>query len=285
MKRIAIINQKGGVGKTTTAANLGAALARHGHRVLLIDLDSQSNLTLHLSGDQPPAVEASTFDVLVDGVPLERVILDVPQEGVRVAPGSCDLAGIEQALSQKIGRELLLRDALRSVEASFDLALIDCPPSLGVLSLNALAAADRVVIPLQTEFFALQGMTQLLDVVGVVQQRLNPRLEILGILPCMVDRRTNLTNEVLAEIERHFGNALLKARIRKNVKLAEAPSFGQSILRYAPESNGAEDYLELAAELRQKLGYAVPATEGMAGFSCRPRVPGTTSPPFTPPSL
>ncbi len=256
LKRIAIINQKGGVGKTTTAANLGAALGRLGKRVLLVDLDAQANLTLHLSEEE--SVDKSAFDLLVEGAKVAEVLRPTSEPGVFLVPASEEMAGIEQALSQTIGRELLLRDALASLESAaqsdpaaprFDFVLVDCPPSLGVLSLNALAASDGLLIPLQTEFFALQGMTQLLEVVDLVQSRLNARLKVLGIVPCMVDQRTNLSAEVLAEIERHFGDLLFQARIRKNIKLAEAPSFGQSIFAYAPDSNGALDYAQLAHEL------------------------------------
>jgi len=194
------------------------------------------------------------FELLVDGTPLDEVARELPDEQLWIAPGSGDLVGIEQALSQHIGRELILRDALDAMQTRFDVVLMDCPPSLGVLSLNALAAADSVLIPLQAEFFALQGMTQLLEVVRVVESRLNPALGVLGILPCMVDQRTNLAQEVIAEIRTHFAELVFDTRVRKNVKLAEAPSFGQSILRYAPESNGAEDYLLVAQEFRRRLG-------------------------------
>ncbi|MFQ5505455.1 MAG: ParA family protein [Planctomycetota bacterium] len=262
MHCISIINQKGGVGKTTTAANLGAGLAARGHRVLLLDLDAQANLTMHLSlEDLAPAAApgdggGTIFDVLLDGVPLLRAIQEIPKERLFLVRGSEDLAGIEQALAGKIGRELLLRGALTELEKSgavFDYVLMDCPPSLGILSLNALAAAGQVLIPLQTEFFALQGMAQLFEVIDVVRRRLNSALTVLGILPCLVDQRTKLSAEVVAEISRHFGELLLLSRIRRNVKLAEAPGFGMSVLGYAPGSPGAEDYLALTVEVEDKL--------------------------------
>ncbi|MEZ5989479.1 MAG: ParA family protein [Planctomycetota bacterium] len=275
MKRITILNQKGGVGKTTTAANLGAALARAGRRVLLVDLDPQANLTLHLSGGGLPAGEGGTFALLVDRLPLGRVIRRLEEEGLWLVPADDDLSGIEMALSQTIGRELIMRDALERLRredgTTFDFVLFDCPPSLGVLSLNALAASDLVLVPLQAEFFSLQGMAQLMEVVRVVQARLNPELGVLGILPCLVDGRTRLTGEVLEELERHFGAQLLSARVRRNVKLAEAPSFGSSIFRYAPDSYGAEDYATLARELLARLQGAVAepdrgqAVDGAAG--------------------
>ncbi|MCA8968725.1 MAG: ParA family protein [Planctomycetes bacterium] len=285
MQRIAIINQKGGVAKTTTAANLGAAFARGGSRVLLIDLDSQANLSLHVSGEAGLADDASTFELLVDGVPIRDAARALPDEGLTLVQASGDLAGIEQALANTIGRELLLRDALEKVESDYDIVLIDCPPSLGVLSLNALAAAQHVLIPLQTEFFALQGMAQLLDVVGVVQKRLNPSLAILGILPSMIDARTRLSGEVVDELAAHFADLLLETRIRKNVKLAEAPSFGQSILRYAPESNGAADYMTLARELSARLGLAIRfATDAEPSGAARPGAPQDDGAPVARPA-
>lgn len=262
MKSIAIINQKGGVGKTTTAANLGTALALEGRKVLILDMDSQSNLSMHLSGESGEELvpgERSSFELLVDRMPLEEGIRWLEAEGLWVLPGSQDLAGIEMAMSQTIGRELTLRDALAAYEPDdetrpdFDYILFDCPPSLGVLSLNALAAADYLLIPLQTEFFSLQGMAQLMEVVQVVQRRLNPEVEVLGVLPCLVDSRTRLAGEVIGELETHFDTLLLRSRIRKNVKLAEAPSFGQSIHRYAPESYGAADYRFLGKEILSRL--------------------------------
>jgi chromosome partitioning protein len=255
VRRVAILNQKGGVGKTTTAANLGAALAELGVRVLLVDIDSQANLSLHLTPEGEELPERSIFDVLVENRAIADCLIERSEEQLRLLPASTELAGAEQALANTIGRELILRDALDAYaeQENVDLVLIDCPPSLGVLSLNALAAAEFVLVPVQTEFFALQGMSQLLEVIELVRKRLNPSLEILGLLACLVDARLNLAQEVVQEIENYFGSLLFQTRIRKNIKLAEAPSFGKSILRYAPDSNGANDHRALAREVAERL--------------------------------
>lgn len=251
MHKIAVINQKGGVGKTTTTANLGAALAMKGKRVLLLDMDPQANLTLHL--DRRPDLEAKAMtQVLVDDVPIAQTIVATSVPGLDVVPADTSLAGVEQVLANRIGRETILREAFEALARSGidpDFVLVDCPPSLGVLSANALVAADSVLVPVQTEYFALQGMAKLFEVVELVRRRLNPALRVAAILPCMVDLRTNLSAEVIAEIERHFGEYMAKSFIRANVKLAEAPSFGKTIFEHAPDSNGAKDYLDFAAEL------------------------------------
>jgi len=249
MTRTAVINQKGGVGKTTTTVNLGAALASLGKQVLLIDLDPQSNMTLHL--DRRPEEETRTVTSLfLEGASLEGLLRETSTPGLHLLPADTSLAGVEQALATRIGRETVLREALEdySGEIEFDCLLIDCPPSLGVLSANALVASDQVLIPVQAEYLALQGMAKLTEVIQLVQRRLNPSLEIACILPCMVDRRTNLAAEVLSEIRQHFGSLLANTLIRANVKLAEAPSFGRTIFQHAPESNGARDYLRFAEE-------------------------------------
>lgn len=264
MHKIAVINQKGGVGKTTTTANLGAALAMKGKRVLLLDMDPQANLTLHL--DRRPDLEAKAMtQVLVDDVPIAQTIVATSVAGLDVVPADTSLAGVEQVLANRIGRETILREAFEALARGGidpDYVLVDCPPSLGVLSANALVAADSVLVPVQTEYFALQGMAKLFEVVELVRRRLNPSLRVAAILPCMVDLRTNLSAEVIAEIERHFGEYMAKSFIRANVKLAEAPSFGKTIFEHAPDSNGAKDYLDFAAEL---LGEAVTPTTGSAG--------------------
>ena len=251
MKCIAVINQKGGVGKTTTTVNLGAAFARLGKRVLLLDMDPQANLSLHL--DKRPELEQKTMThLLVDGTAIAMLVQPTQSERLFIVPSDTSLNGVEQVLANRIGRETILREAfeaLAKTEPRYDFVLLDGPPALGVLAANALVGADRVLVPVQTEYFALQGMAKLFEVIELVKKRLNPQLDVAAILPCMVDLRTNLTAEVLAEIERHFGRYMARSFIRSNVKLAEAPSFGRTIFEHAPESNGAQDYLDFAAEL------------------------------------
>ena len=262
MRRLAFMNQKGGVGKTTTCVNLGAALARRGLRVLLLDLDPQSNLTVHLD-IRPDALEKSIYDVLVGRAKLADVVRPTSTLGMDVIPSSLDLAGAEMELVSAVGREQILRDALDRLEADaaagtgacpepWDVLIVDCPPSLGLLTVNALTAVKEIIVPLQAEFFALQGMARLRDVVALVESRLNPGLAILGILPSMVDSRTTLSREVLAEIRGYFGAAVFGTAIRRNIKLAEASSHGRTVFEYAPGSNGAADYAALAEEVLRR---------------------------------
>lgn len=261
MKRIAVINQKGGVGKTTTTVSLGAALAGLGKRVLLLDMDPQANLTLHL--DRRPDLEARTMtDLLVDGARLTDMIVATSTPGLWVVPADTSLSGVEQVLANKIGRETVLREAFEEhgEALDYDYVLMDCPPALGVISANALVCVDQVIIPMQAEYFSMQGMTKLMEVMELVQRRLNPGLSIAMILPCMVNKRTNLTVEVLRELRHHFGDVLARTSVRSNVKLAEAPSFGRTIFEHAPDSNGAEDYAAVAAELLERqAGERAPA--------------------------
>ena len=257
MKRIAVINQKGGVGKTTTTVNLGAALAHKGYRVLLLDMDPQANLTVHV--DKRPDLEGNTLtNLLIEDQKLETLVQPTGLPNLFVVPSDTSLAGVEQVLANRIGRETILREALDAFPGKndFDFVLFDCPPSLGVLSANALVAADFVVIPMQAEYLSLQGMAKLLEVIQLVQKRLNPAVKIACVLPCMVDARTNLSTEVLREIDSHFGSILTRTRIRNNVKLAEAPSFGRTIFEHAPDSNGARDYEAFASEFLGMIGAA-----------------------------
>ena len=259
MRSIAVINQKGGVGKTTTCVNLGAALALRGHRVLMLDMDPQANLTVHV--DKRPDLESHTMtSLLVENTALADLVQPTSMENLAVVPSDTSLAGVEQVLANRIGRETILREAIEQFagRTDYDFLLFDCPPSLGVLSANALVAADHIVIPMQAEYLSLQGMAKLMEVIQLVQKRLNPALQVALVLPCMVDSRTNLSAEVLQEIETHFGGMLAKTRIRNNVKLAEAPSFGRTIFEHAPDSNGARDYAAFAAELLAALGDHAP---------------------------
>ncbi|HKD99739.1 MAG TPA: ParA family protein [Planctomycetota bacterium] len=258
MRRIAVINQKGGVGKTTTTVNLGAALARKGRRVVLVDLDPQANLTVHL-GIEAPEGSPSMYPVLLSDKPFAEVLRPTSTPGLRLAPSNLDLSGAEVELVAEIGRETRLRDALERWTKSgddADFVLIDCPPSLGLLSMNALVAADEVFLAAQTEFFALRGLTKLLELVELVKRRLNPSLEVTGVIAGLYDARRNLAREILSELRAYFGAKLFATAIRENVRLAEAPSHGKSIFEYAPDSKGAADYLALAGEV---LGEAVPA--------------------------
>lgn len=257
VKRISIINQKGGVGKTTTAANLGAALARMGKRVVVIDLDPQANLTVHL-GVETREGAPSIYHVLLEEKTLAEVLRPSSQANLWVAPSNLDLAGAEVELVSEIGREQRLREGIDAWIRSFtsvgqpepaDFIIIDCPPSLGLLSVNGLCAATDVFIAVQTEFFALRGLTKLLELVDLVKRRLNPTLDVSGIIAGLYDARRNLNREVLEELRSFFGNRVFQTVIRENVRLAEAPSHGKSIFDYAPESHGATDYRELAKEV------------------------------------
>ncbi len=275
---VAVINQKGGVGKTTSAMNLGAALAEKGRQVLLIDLDPQGNLSSHggIDADQAPV---TVYDVLIGEGPLRDAVTKTSEARLFIAPSNLDLSAAEIELSVKPNRETILRDALEILKADgeaglapkFDDVLIDCPPSLGLLSLNAMAAADSVVVPLQTEFFALQGMAKLMDVVEHLRLKLNPRLRFDGVVACKVDKRPRLTQEVLEEIRTHFPGKLYDTVIRPNVKLAEAPSFGMSVLSYASDSNGAEDYRAFADEhlKRTKALVTAAAAEAAAAAAAK----------------
>ena len=258
MRAIAIINQKGGVGKTTTAVNLSAALAATGMRVCLVDLDPQAHATLHL-GVAIDDDYRGVYEVLTDNVAI-RDVWRKAGENLWVVGSHIDLAAAEVELSGVPGRELILRDKLSEIADDFDYVLIDCPPSLGILTLNALSTVDEVLLPLQPHFLALHGLSKLLQTIDLVARRLNPKLRLSGVVYCMYESGTRLAAEVTSDVDDFFTRArqpntpwadaqTFQTRIRRNIRLAEAPSFGQSIFAYAPGSNGAEDYQQLAREL------------------------------------
>jgi chromosome partitioning protein len=245
---LAVANQKGGVGKTTTAVNLGAALAELGYRVLVVDLDPQGNATTGL-GIDARSFELSMYDVLMRDVSLEDAIEPTSMKNLFVAPATIDLAGAEIELVPSFSRELKLRRALESVSGDFDFILIDCPPSLGLITVNGLAAADEVLVPIQCEYYALEGLGQLLRNVHLVQANLNDRLEVSTIVLTMYDARTKLAEQVADEVRLHFGNKVCRNVIPRTVRISEAPSFGQPITVFDPTSRGAIAYRELAKEV------------------------------------
>jgi chromosome partitioning protein len=256
MRKIAVLNQKGGVGKTTTAVNIAAALAATGMKVVAVDLDPQAHLTIHL-GLEPETVQSGSYGVLTQAEEFEHAVLPVRQN-LWLLPANINLVGAESELVSVVGRETILREAIRPIEDKFDYLIIDCPPSLGLLTLNALAAVDEILIPLQPHFLALQGFGKLLQTVELVNRRINPKLKVEGILLCMYDSRASLPKEVKADIEQFLDKArgtncawaqaqILPVCIRRNIKLAEAPSYGKTIFEYEQNCHGAQDYKEVAA--------------------------------------
>lgn len=268
MRSIAVINQKGGVGKTTSSVNLAAALAEAGRKVCLMDLDPQAHASLHL-GISALDGEASMYEVLCGEASLEQARRNV-SETLSVVPSNLDLAAAELELAGEVGREMILRDRLQDDDQEFDYIILDCPPSLGVLTVNALVAVKEVFLPLQPHFLALHGLSKLLRTIEVVSRRLNNELRLSGVMLCMYDSNTRLAAEVSTDIteffdaskdSRHFfqNSKFFETRIRRNIRLAEAPSFGKSIFHYAPDSNGAVDYNSLAQEvIEQEVQQARP---------------------------
>jgi len=244
---IACVNQKGGVGKTTTVVNLATSLALSGRRILVVDLDPQGNATSGFGIDKS-TIDRSMYGALVDGIPLRDVVIPNVIDGLSLAPSAIELSGAEVELVSLERRDRRLSKALDGVEGTYDWILIDGPPSLGLLTVNALTAADAVLIPIQCEYYALEGLTQLTATVNLVRDHLNPGLEINGVVLTMYDARTNLSAEVAAEVRRHLASAVYETVIPRSVRLSEAPSYGQPIALYRPDSRGAEAYAALAAE-------------------------------------
>jgi len=248
---IAIVNQKGGVGKTTTSINLAAAIAARGQRVLLIDIDPQGNASTGL-GVSRSQREHTVYHILTEDLPLDDAIQPTKVEGLFVLPSHVDLSAAEMEIGDADGRTRLLRNALSESKAQFDYVLIDCPPSLNLLTINALAASRSVIVPLQCEFFALEGLSQLLQTVEMAKSSINPSLAIDGVMLTMYDKRNRLSAQVAQDVRKHLGRAVFKTIIPRNVRIAEAPSFGQPVITYDPNCAGSQAYLALADELLHK---------------------------------
>ncbi len=258
---IAVANQKGGVGKTTSAVNLSVLIAGFGLRVLLIDLDPQGNATSSL-GIEKQGLVGSTYDLLVDEAPLESVVHASGRPGLSVVPATPGLAGAEVELVGAAGRERRLEQALAVNSSAYDIVLIDCPPSLGMLTVNALTAADGVLVPIQCEFLALEGVGQLIGTIDLVKRHLNPDLDIVGVLMTMYDSRTRLSQHVVDEVKRYFPDRIFGEVVPRSVRLAEAPSYGQSIIEYDRASRGAAAYEQVARDLLGRIGLPVAGESG-----------------------
>jgi len=258
-KIIAIANQKGGVGKTTTAVNLSSCLAYRGKRVLLIDNDPQGNTTSGLGVDKD-SIRKSTYDIIINSESIKEVMISTVMDNLMLCPSNVNLAGAEVELVSMISRETRMKMALQEVKEEFDFIIIDCPPSLGLLTLNSLTAADTILVPIQCEYYALEGLSQLMNTVKLVQKHLNPRLDVEGVVLTMFDARTNLSIQVVEDVKKHFKNKVYRTVIPRNVRLSEAPSFGLPIIMYDPKSKGSECYMELAEEVieySEEVGRAI----------------------------
>ncbi|HJG37382.1 ParA family protein [Enorma phocaeensis] len=245
---ISIINQKGGVGKSTTAVNLAAALGELGKKVLIVDFDPQGNSTSGL-GIEKEELEQCVYDALLNDVPAENLLIQANCDNVTVIPATIQLAGAEIELVSAMARETRLKELLEPVQENYDFVFIDCPPSLGLLTINALTAADSVLIPIQCEYYALEGVTKLLESMRMVKSKINKGLEVFGVLLTMYDSRTSLANQVVDEVKQYFGDKVFNTLIPRTVKISEAPSFGMSVIQYAPQNKGAQSYMELAEEV------------------------------------
>ena len=250
-KIISLANQKGGVGKTTTTINLAASLAALEKKVLIVDFDPQANSSSGLGLDVKK-LKNSIYECLIGNIDVRTAIYDTELENMKIIPSRVDLIGVEIEMVNLPGREKILRDVLSPIKDEFDYIFIDCSPSLGLITLNALTAADAVIIPVQCEFYALEGIAQLLNTIKLVKSKLNQTLEIEGFLLTMYDSRTRLNNQVKDEVKKHFGDMVFETIILRNIKLSEAPSFGQSVIAYDAESKGAQNYMQLAQELIDK---------------------------------
>jgi len=248
---IAIVNQKGGVGKTTTSINLAAALSKLGKRVLLIDADAQGNASTGL-GISRRQREKTIYHILTEGLPLDDAVQETDVDGLFIIPSHVDLSAAEMEIGDADGRTIILRDALKASKLTFDYVLIDCPPALGLLTINALAASRSVIVPLQCEFFALEGLSQLLQTIEMAKANINPNLAIDGVMLTMFDKRNRLSAQVAADVRKHLGRAVFDTMIPRNVRIAEAPSFGQPVLVYDPHCAGSRAYMKLAKEMLRK---------------------------------